>query len=153
MKTKSIFISAIVASVFFVQLNAQTTKKKVEQSPAKPAIIITSTAPADSSVTISFDKYKHDFGTINGSDGKVTTIFTFTNLGDSPLLIANVTASCGCTTPEWTREPVLPGEQGYVKVSYNPTSLTYFFDKPISVYSNGNPSKTVLSIIGTVVND
>ncbi|MCL1933681.1 MAG: DUF1573 domain-containing protein [Candidatus Azobacteroides sp.] len=123
-----------------------------EKLPVKSIINSGNAVSTEAGITIAFDKYKHDFGTIRESDGKVSTVFTFTNLGDSPLIISKVEASCGCTTPEWTREPVAPGGQGYIKATYDPTNRIYFFERSLTVYSNGNPSKIVLSIQGTAIN-
>ena len=153
MKTKSIFTSAILVSAFFVQLNAQTVEKSAENLPVKSAVNSANPVQAQAEASIVFDEYKHDFGTIKESDGKVSAVFTFTNRSDSPLVISKVEASCGCTTPEWTREPVAPGEQGYIKATYDPTNRTSFFSKSLTVYSNGNPSKIVLSIQGTAVKE
>ena len=146
MKAK-IFLSAILVSALFMQLNAQTVEKPVENLPEEAANV----ALEETESTIAFDKYKHDFGTINESDGKVSAIFTFTNLSNSPLVISKVEASCGCTTPEWTQEPVAPGAQCYVKATYDPTNRIYFFERSLTVYSNGFPSKIVLIIKGTVI--
>jgi hypothetical protein len=104
---------------------------------------------SENAFTIQFDKSVHDFGTIRASNGKTSTLFTFINLGDKPLVINQVKASCGCTVPEWTNEPVLPGGVGYVKATYNPTSRV-IFDRTLTVYSNGNPSQLTLHIKGTV---
>ena len=70
---------------------------------------------------ITFNKTTHDFGKINESDGRVTTIFEFKNEGMSPLVLTNVRASCGCTSPKWTREPIEPGQSGQITVTYNPS--------------------------------
>ena len=147
MKTKSIFLSAILVIALVMQLNAQT----VEKMPTESIIFPVNTESIESEASIAFDKYKHDFGTIKESDGKVSAVFTFTNRSDSPLVISKVVASCGCTTPEWTREPVAPGEQGYIKAIYDPTNRIYSFNKSLTVYSTGIPSKIVLSIQGTAV--
>ena len=69
---------------------------------------------------ITFEKTEHDFGKINEADGRVTTIFNFRNEGMAPLVLSNVRASCGCTTPNWTKEPINPGETGQITVTYNP---------------------------------
>ena len=124
---------------------------QAEKLPMKSVIKPVNTVQADIGMTTAFDKYKHDFGTIKESSGKVSTVFTFTNLGDSPLIVTKVEASCGCTTPEWTREPVAPGEQGHIKVTYDPTNRIYFFERSLTVFSNGNPSKIILTIQGTVI--
>ena len=152
MKTK-IFLSAILASALFMQLNAQTAEKPVENLPVKSAVQSTGVVREETGATIVFDEYKHDFGTIKESAGKVSVIFTFTNRSDSPLIISKVEASCGCTTPEWTKEPVAPGKQGYIKAIYDPANRIYSFNKSLAVYSNGNPAKIALTIQGTVVKE
>lgn len=99
---------------------------------------------------ITFAKTVHDFGTFNESDGKVTVEFEFTNSGLSPLVISRVQASCGCTTPDWTKSPVEPGKKGSITVSYNPVGRPGGFNKSISVYSNALTERVNLSIKGTV---
>ena len=153
MKTKSIFISVFLVSVLFVRLNAQPVEKSVEDLPAKSDVSLANPVQGESEATIAFDESKYDFGTIKESDGKVSAVFTFTNRSDSPLVISKVDVSCGCSAAEWTREPVAPGEQGYVKAIYDPKNRISFFNKSLTVYSNGNPLKTVLSIQGTVVKE
>ena len=71
---------------------------------------------------ISFVAEAHDFGKFKEADGPVTHRFEFTNTGSVPLMIKQVAPSCGCTTPEWSREPVLPGKVGYIAATYNPAS-------------------------------
>jgi len=153
MKTKSIFLSAILVSALFMQLNAQTVEKQVEDLPAESAVKSANVAQEENKATIVFDKCKHDFGTIKESGGKVSVIFTFTNRSDSPLVISKVVVSCGCSAAEWTREPVAPGKQGYIKATYDPANRIYSFNKSLTVYSNGNPSKVALTIQGTTVKE
>lgn len=98
-----------------------------------------------------FVKESHDFGTINESDGPVTYEFEFANTGTDPLVLKNVAASCGCTTPDWSREPILPGKKGHIKVTYNPQNRPGSFDKTITVSSDGNPGTQLLKINGVVV--
>ncbi len=99
---------------------------------------------------ISFEKDLHDFGKFNESDGKVTYKFAFVNTGGADLFIQNVTASCGCTAPEWTREPVPPGGKGYVAATYNPAGRPGPFRKYITVVSNSDPGSVKLTIAGEV---
>ena len=102
----------------------------------------------DTTRVISFEKTVHDYGAIvQGSEG--TCEFKFTNLGKTPLVLNNVTASCGCTVPSWTREPVEPGKQGVISVKYN-TNLVGTFNKSVTVISNAKNSPVVLTIKGTV---
>lgn len=98
---------------------------------------------------IQFESLVHEYGTIaKGSDGNCE--FTFTNMGNEPLILSNVRASCGCTTPSWTQKPIMPGKTGTIKVHYN-TNNVGGFNKSITVTSNAvdNP-RTVLKIKGLV---
>lgn len=69
---------------------------------------------------ITFGDTKHDFGVIREADGQVFYDFYFMNTGEEPLQIQSVLVGCGCTTSEWSREPVKPGEKGHIRVSYHP---------------------------------
>lgn len=89
----------------------------------------------------------YDFGKI--PQGKpVYHNFSITNSGTTPLVLENVQASCGCTTPEWSREPIKPGASAIIKVGYNAAAAGYF-DKPITITYAGGMVKQ-LDIKGTV---
>jgi len=100
---------------------------------------------------VKFEKQEHDFGKINEEAGLSTYTFTFVNEGTAPLLINNAQASCGCTTPEWTKEPVLPGKKGSVQVQYNPANRPGPFTKGITINTNGDPATVQLTIKGEVI--
>ncbi len=91
---------------------------------------------------ISFKKTTHDYGTIyvNG-DGAYN--FEFTNTGNEPLILSKPRSSCGCTVPDWPKEPILPGETNEIKVTYN-THKAGAFNKTVTVYSNAKNKSTVL---------
>lgn len=93
---------------------------------------------------------EHDFGVFREEAGKQTFTFTVINTGDKPLVIQNIVPSCGCTTPDWTRTPIAPGEEGSITAVYDPTDRPGRFSKTLSVYSNSKPSPIVLSIKGEV---
>jgi hypothetical protein len=95
-----------------------------------------------------WDEQSFDFGKI-GKGKPVTHEFQFTNSGTTSLLLIDVKPSCGCTTPEWTREPIPVGGTGYIKATYNAASIGAF-NKTITVTANVNGS-TVLTIKGDVV--
>lgn len=99
---------------------------------------------------ISWDKTVHDFGKFKESDGKVVATFEFVNTGNETLYITNVKASCGCTSPEWSKEPVQPGSKGYVKAAYNPAKRPGKFNKSITVTTNEFQPTSVLRIMGEV---
>lgn len=100
---------------------------------------------------ITFQKTEHNFGQINEGDGRVSTIFEFKNEGMEPLVLSNVRASCGCTTPTWTRTPIEPGQTGAITVTYNPNGRPGKFSKTITVTSNASTPTTKLYIRGEVI--
>lgn len=85
------------------------------------------------SESISFESNVHDFGVINEADGPVIHEFKFTNNAQEPISIANVKASCGCTTPAWTKDPVAPGESGFIQAQYNPRNRPGRFNKSLTI--------------------
>lgn len=90
-----------------------------------------------------------NFGTVK--EGKlVTHEFMFTNTGDAPLILADVTASCGCTTPEYSKHPILPGEQGSVKVVFNSQGQVGNTHKIVTLRSNSAQEFQLLHIRGKV---
>jgi hypothetical protein len=101
--------------------------------------------------TASFESESHDFGLIKESDGPATFKFIFTNTGGSPLILKNVTASCGCTTPNWSKDPVIPGAKGFINVTYNPQGRPGKFEKQITITSNADPETQALFIKGEVI--
>jgi Protein of unknown function (DUF1573) len=100
---------------------------------------------------ISFDVSEYDFKNIYETNGAVSYEFEYTNTGKVPLILQNVHASCGCTTPEWTKEPVVPGQIGRIKVTFDPRNRPGPFTKTITVTSNAEPSVATLTIKGTVI--
>jgi hypothetical protein len=101
--------------------------------------------------TIIFAEKDHDFGTFRESDGIISHDFTFTNTGKVPLIIEDVKASCGCTTPQWTNEPLLPGKSGNIRVSFDPKQRPGSFNKTIQVTSNADVPSVTLLIQGVVI--
>lgn len=99
---------------------------------------------------IVFENLEHDFGAFKESDGIQTATFKFTNKGDVPLVLSNVRASCGCTTPKWTREPIAPNGSGEIQVAYNPKNRPGSFNKTVMVSSNAENGTTVLRVTGRV---
>jgi hypothetical protein len=106
-------------------------------------------AMAQKPAEIKFDKTTHNFGTFSESEPKVTCVFTYTNVGEQPLVVNQAIASCGCTVPEYTKTPVQPGEKGEIKVTYNGAGkFPGHFKKSITIRSNGAVEMTRLYIEG-----
>ena len=98
--------------------------------------------------SIIFCQMEFDFGTIErGSDG--TCEFEFVNKGQNPLILSNVRATCGCTVPQWPKEPIAPGKKGVVKVKYN-TNILGAFNKSVTVHSNAANKMVILRLKGKV---
>lgn len=97
---------------------------------------------------IYFEKTTHNFGEIE-YNGDGTCEFTFKNRGKEALLLTNVKAACGCTTPTWPKQPIKKGKKGTIVVKYN-TKIIGSFTKTIRVYSNAKTSPITLKITGKV---
>jgi hypothetical protein len=106
-------------------------------------------AGASSMAVFGFESASHDFGKIK-QGVPVTHEFTFTNSGKTPLVITNVQASCGCTTPAWSKDPIPPGGKGFIKATYNAASMGGF-NKTVTVMGNVEGGFKQLSIKGEVV--
>lgn len=113
-------------------------------------LILSNSVFAQLSEDIKFDGKIHDFGTIDELDGPVEHEFIFTNVSPDTILIKNVKASCGCTTPGWTTTPVLPGENGFVKAKYNPINRPGAFNKFLTIKVEGKEHPLRLFIKGVV---
>ncbi len=100
---------------------------------------------------ITFDVQRYDFGDVEEALGTVSCSFAFENTGNEQLVINKVRTSCGCTVPEYPSEPIAPGDKGVIKVTFNPSGRPGTFSKPVYVYSNTNPDRTILRIYGEVV--
>lgn len=135
---KKVFLMAMLAVLTMGYANAQQKNDAQQQANANGA-------------KIEFVSLEHNYGdVIKGGDGNCE--FQFTNTGNEPLILSNVRASCGCTTPSWTKAPVMPGKTGTIKVRYNTNNLGGF-QKRVTVNSNAVNTPTVtLTIKGTVKN-
>lgn len=148
---KKLFLSLAAAGLLFSACNqtqgntssATTGDSTVKQTAA-------TTANAATAPLMKFEKESHDFGKIKQGD-KVSYDFKFTNNGKSPLIITDAVASCGCTTPEWPKTPVKPGESGLIKVIFNSAGKTGLQDKQITITANTVPAQNVVHLVGEVL--
>lgn len=99
---------------------------------------------------ISFEESEYNFGDIEEKGGKVSHKFMFTNNGKNPLRILSVKPSCGCTTPDWTKDEIKPGNQGYIIAEYNPKGRPGVFRKSLSIVTNDN-QRALIFIKGKVI--
>ena len=140
----------ILASLFLVAgfgfTYAQTPTRKTVTATS-----VNSNAKVEKAAEIKFETLSHDFGTISAEE-PVKCVFTFSNTGDAPLIIHQAIATCGCTVPNYSKDPVKPGEKGQIEVTYNGrASGMGRFMKGITVRSNAKTNPVIrLSIEGEV---
>ena len=99
---------------------------------------------------ITFNETLHDFGTVIEGE-KVIYNFTFTNTGKTDLILSSVSASCGCTATKYTNDPVAPGDEGIVTVTFDSRNRRGFQNKSVTIIANTQPNKTMLRIKAKVV--
>ena len=133
-------------------MNAAATSASDAANPTvdNPNVVSEKEAPNPNAPVLKFAEAEFDFGDIR-PDTKVRHTFTFTNTGKSPLLIEDATASCGCTTPSWTKEPVAPGAQGKLEVQFDSRGKQGIISKQVAVRANTQPSITTILIKGNVL--
>ena len=133
----------LILSLMVASMSLQATE------PQKTTVNVTTTQ-TEKRAEIKFETLNHDFGTFSANDPVVKCVFKFTNVGDAPLIINQAIASCGCTVPTYTQEPVKLGESGQIEVTYNGKGkFPGRFTKNITVRTNGKETATVrLTITG-----
>lgn len=133
--------------LFLLLLTAATFSFAQQAKPAetKPAAATNPNAPV-----LNFKEESYNFGEITEGP-QVTHEFKFTNDGKEPLVLSNVKASCGCTTPSWPKDPVLPGKEATILVTYNTQGRPGNFNKSITITSNATTPSKVIYIKGEVV--
>jgi hypothetical protein len=134
----------ILLSAFCILLSvsafAQNKGKQEAEKPYEPKV----TTGAE----IEFDKISYDYGTLSVGNVK-TGVFTFTNVGNKPLVLFDVIVSCDCTEVEWKKEPVMPGKTGTIKAVYT-AKTPGVIAKQITVQSNAQTDRIRLQLKGNV---
>ncbi|WP_201977987.1 DUF1573 domain-containing protein [Hymenobacter rubidus] len=133
-------------------MNAAATEASDAANPTvdNPNVVSENETSNPNAPVMKFAEAEFDFGDIQ-PDSKVHHTFTFTNTGKTPLLIEDATASCGCTTPSWTKEPVAPGAEGKMEVQFDSHGKQGIISKQVAVRSNTQPSITTVLIKGNVL--
>jgi hypothetical protein len=143
MKTKFFYKFALIVPAFVgLSLMAYTPNERKANETKKESQAVEK--------VITVDKLVHDFGTVSENGGDISAVFVVKNNTDAPVVLTNVRASCGCTTPSWTKEPIEPGKTGEVTATYSPKGRPGPFDKSVTITTNGNPERLIVHIKGTV---
>jgi hypothetical protein len=111
----------------------------------------TTTEVVQASTTMAVDRMEHDFGNISDVGGNVETTFTITNTGNNPLLISEAKGSCGCTVPDYPRDPIQPGESREILVSFDPAGKEGAQNKTVTIMANTEPATTVINLRSNIV--
>ncbi|PJJ84327.1 DUF1573 domain-containing protein [Mucilaginibacter auburnensis] len=139
---KKLFVILLTAAT----LSACNNSEKAADTTSADSAGVTKADPA----IIKFNEESFDFGKITEGE-KTTHVFKFYNGSTQPLIITNAVASCGCTTPTWPKDPVLPGKEGEISVTFNSAGKVGLQDKLITVTANTDPAQTVVHLIGEVL--
>jgi len=142
---KKLFILSILCFFTFA-ISAQTEAKSPKQSKSKKTeVVVEDTLPKVP--VIQFNNLVHDYGNIYKGDNGVCN-FEFKNTGKADLQLTNVTSSCGCTVPDWPKEPIPPGKSASIKVKYD-TNRVGIINKNVYVESNAG-ERVTLTIKGNI---
>ncbi|MFZ1702928.1 MAG: DUF1573 domain-containing protein [Saprospiraceae bacterium] len=168
-----LFLFALITFVSFTSCkDKEATDATMEQAAVTAENGVTATPITDPTATtegeaqtpavpvgpltgIKFDNPNFDWGKVNDGD-KVTHIFKFSNTGKEPLIISDAKGSCGCTVPEWPKEPIAPGAKGEIKVVFDSkgkgSKEGKLDTKKVTITANTDPAQTYLNIQGIVIN-
>jgi hypothetical protein len=144
---KKLLLTLALAGMIGVAAHAQAVKTATPTA-GTPTTTTTTDQPNPNAGDFKFVEESHDFGDIPQGT-PVTTQFSFTNTGKEPLIIKNCQASCGCTVPSWPKEPILPGKESTIQVTYN-AAHAGTFTKSITITSNAKTPSKVIYIKGNV---
>lgn len=148
-----LFITALVLSAAFAYgQDTKTTAPAKQDAKTAPAATTMTAAPAaenKNAPEFKFEEEEYNFGTIKQGES-MTHLFSFTNVGKEPLIISSASGSCGCTVPEWPKEPVKKGDKATIKVTFNSAGKMGMQDKTVTIQSNAKTNPKVIHIKGNV---
>jgi hypothetical protein len=157
---KAKFLTFSVAALIFAACN--NNPKEKENSAGEDILenvnttdntgvnkMVPDSADVADAPVIAFSNDTYDFEKIKEGE-KIDHTFEFTNTGKSPLIISDVQAGCGCTTPKFDKKPIKPGEKGTIEVGFNSAGQRGTQHKIITVYSNAQPAQSMLHLKGEV---
>ena len=144
---RTIILSLACAAIL---ASCSNPESKQADTTAVETVSMASETTSGDVAAFKFEKESFDFGQITNGE-KVSYDFKFTNIGESPLIITSATATCGCTVPDYPKEPVAPGAEGVIKVVFDSTGKLGMQNKVITITANTVPEITQLNILGNVV--
>lgn len=140
----------ILMFVFAAACNESSEGNSGKNVKAESEEDMISTDVVENPTEITFEKDSYDFGDIRQGD-TVSHDFKFTNTGSHDLIITNARGTCGCTVPEWPKEPIKPGESNVIKVQFNSKNKKGAQNKTVTITANTKPSETKIYFTGNVI--
>jgi hypothetical protein len=160
MNRNSFFLMLFVSASILVSCDSKSDVSDAAKDSLNPeAAAMTATAtdptampsetPSGPTTTVNFSEERFNFGTVAAGE-KVQHNFKIKNTGKEPLIITNASSSCGCTVPEWPKEPIAPGKSGEIKVVFDSNGKSGAQSKRVTIVSNTNPPESFLYLEGDV---
>lgn len=137
--------------VIITLVSCDSNKGKVSADLVNNPVTADGINKGASAPAIKFEKNEHDFGKILQGE-QLSYTFKFKNTGNAPLIITSIEKTCGCTSPEYSKEPIKPGEEGKITITYDSKGHKGFQNKRLIVKTNTNPSESILRIKAQVEN-
>ncbi len=158
MNTKTLMRLNTTLFVLLLIFSSCSDSVKKESTDKVDPAIVNNPATADPSASldenavpvIEFETTRHHFGVIESGE-KVSHSFKFINSGNAPLVISSAKATCGCTVPSYTKEPIQPGEKGSIEVTFDSSGKSGMESKNVTIISNASPNTTVLTISAEIL--
>jgi|SRR5690625_1484251 len=150
---KTMLMLAAVAMIAFASCKDEgKASQKMADNPVETAQVSSeqdAQNTADKFPVLTFDENPYDFGTVKNGE-MLEHEFTFTNTGDAPLKVLKANPSCGCTVPEWSKDPIAPGEKGSLKVKFDARGRSGKQHKNVRLTTNTEKGNEVLSFSATI---
>lgn len=133
-----------------IALLASCNNNKQESNQQDSSAVSTEVSAESGAPVMKFEQEIYDFGKVKDGE-KVSYDFTFKNEGNTPLIIKDASATCGCTVPEWPKEPVAAGESGKISVIFDTAGKSGLQDKVVTITANTVPAQTQIHIVGEII--
>jgi hypothetical protein len=136
MKKIAIYSLSALLIVGMAAFQPKKPKKPVKKSTQKESTVAPKVILSDKAYDVKFDKTFHDFGKVSEGE-QVETIYVLTNVGKEPVMIQSDQVECGCTTPSYSKEPIMPGKSTNIKVGFNTNGKMGINNKKVTLTTNG----------------
>ena len=146
---KKVFFAIIIVSIMYACGGVETTEQISTDLIGNPNTA-SGEVNEDDLPFFEFEEEVNDFGNITQGE-VISSTFRFKNVGKSDLIISSAQGSCGCTVPEWPKEPIKPGKEGEIEVTFNSTGKQGMQNKTITLVANTIPNTKVIAIKGEVL--